>query len=99
MPSTLAEVLGVDPAAFRERLSRTNHTLKRALTDPTILSGVARSHARIACDFDKFGDAVVQAVQQHDTTDAAVIEALRDAMAPGLEYLKSKTGRSALAGV
>ena len=28
------EVLGVDPAAFRERLSRTNHTLKRALTDP-----------------------------------------------------------------
>jgi len=39
------EVLGVDPKAFRERLSRTNHTLKRALTDPTILSGVGNAYS------------------------------------------------------
>ncbi len=39
------EVLGADPAAFRERLARTNHTLKRALTDPTILSGVGNAYS------------------------------------------------------
>jgi formamidopyrimidine-DNA glycosylase len=39
------EVLGADPRAFRERLSRTNHTLKRALTDPTILSGVGNAYS------------------------------------------------------
>jgi formamidopyrimidine-DNA glycosylase len=39
------EVLGIDAAAFRERLARTNHTLKRALTDPTILSGVGNAYS------------------------------------------------------
>ena len=39
------EVLGLDPALFRERLSRTNHTLKRALTDPTILSGIGNAYS------------------------------------------------------
>jgi formamidopyrimidine-DNA glycosylase len=39
------EVLGADREAFRERLSRTNHTLKRALTDPTILSGVGNAYS------------------------------------------------------
>jgi formamidopyrimidine-DNA glycosylase len=39
------EVLGADFGAFRERLSRTNHTLKRALTDPTILSGVGNAYS------------------------------------------------------
>jgi formamidopyrimidine-DNA glycosylase len=39
------EVLGADPRAFRERLSRTNHTLKRALTDPTILSGIGNAYS------------------------------------------------------
>lgn len=39
------EVLGADPKAFRERLSRTHHTLKRALTDPTILSGVGNAYS------------------------------------------------------
>ncbi|HKU13881.1 MAG TPA: DNA-formamidopyrimidine glycosylase family protein [Steroidobacteraceae bacterium] len=39
------EVLDADPAAFRARLSRTNHTLKRALTDPTILSGIGNAYS------------------------------------------------------
>jgi len=39
------EVLGADPAAFRAGLSRVNHTLKRALTDPTILSGVGNAYS------------------------------------------------------
>jgi formamidopyrimidine-DNA glycosylase len=39
------EVLGVNPQAFRARLSESNHTLKRALTDPTILSGVGNAYS------------------------------------------------------
>lgn len=39
------EVLGADPARFRERLSERNHTLKRALTDPTILSGIGNAYS------------------------------------------------------
>jgi len=39
------EVLGADLAAFRAAMSRRNHTLKRALTDPTILSGVGNAYS------------------------------------------------------
>lgn len=39
------EVLGVAPERFRERLSERNHTLKRALTDPTILSGIGNAYS------------------------------------------------------
>jgi formamidopyrimidine-DNA glycosylase len=39
------EVLGVEPRLFRERLSERNHTLKRALTDPTILSGIGNAYS------------------------------------------------------
>lgn len=39
------EVLGADPTLFRERMSERNHTLKRALTDPTILSGIGNAYS------------------------------------------------------
>src|SRR5262245_2850432 len=39
------EVLGAAPEHFRERLSERNHTLKRALTDPTILSGIGNAYS------------------------------------------------------
>ena len=39
------EVLEREFAAFRERLQARNHTLKRALTDPTILSGTGNSYS------------------------------------------------------
>jgi len=39
------EVLGADLPAFAERLARENHTLKRALTDPTILSGIGNAYS------------------------------------------------------
>jgi formamidopyrimidine-DNA glycosylase len=39
------EVLGVEPALFRSRMSERNHTLKRALTDPTILSGIGNAYS------------------------------------------------------
>jgi formamidopyrimidine-DNA glycosylase len=39
------EPLEATLATFRERLSERNHTLKRALTDPTILSGVGNAYS------------------------------------------------------
>jgi formamidopyrimidine-DNA glycosylase len=34
-----------DPAAFRERLLRENHTLKRSLTDPRLFSGIGNAYS------------------------------------------------------
>ena len=39
------ELLGADLAGFRAALSRESHTLKRALTDPRILSGVGNAYS------------------------------------------------------
>jgi formamidopyrimidine-DNA glycosylase len=39
------EVLDTDLAAFRAVLARENHTLKRALTDPGILSGIGNAYS------------------------------------------------------
>jgi formamidopyrimidine-DNA glycosylase len=39
------EVLDSAPAAFREALTRENHTLKRALTDPRLFSGIGNAYS------------------------------------------------------
>ena len=39
------EVLDADLATFAERLTRVNHTLKRALTDPRIFSGIGNAYS------------------------------------------------------
>jgi len=39
------EVLDVDLAAFAQRLKAENHTLKRALTDPHIFSGIGNAYS------------------------------------------------------
>ena len=39
------DVLAADPASFREALSAENRTLKRALTDPRIVSGIGNAYS------------------------------------------------------
>ena len=39
------EVLGSSLAAFRETLTRENHTLKRSLTDPRLFSGIGNAYS------------------------------------------------------
>ncbi len=39
------EVIDSDLEAFRERLQRENHTLKRALTDPQLFSGIGNAYS------------------------------------------------------
>jgi serine/threonine protein kinase len=63
--------------------------------EPTILSAVARTHAHFDPKlFDTFEDAVLAAVAKHDPRGATCLESWRHAIAPGLEYLKSKTGKA-----
>jgi formamidopyrimidine-DNA glycosylase len=39
------EVLDASPQEFTERLKRNNHTLKRALTDPRLFSGIGNAYS------------------------------------------------------
>jgi formamidopyrimidine-DNA glycosylase len=39
------DVFGIDRAAFVERLTKENHTLKRALTDPHLFSGIGNAYS------------------------------------------------------
>ena len=39
------EIFDADFAAFREALTRENHTLKRALTDPRLFSGIGNAYS------------------------------------------------------
>ena len=39
------EPLSIDLAAFREALTRENHTLKRTLTDPRVFSGIGNAYS------------------------------------------------------
>jgi formamidopyrimidine-DNA glycosylase len=39
------EVLEADPGAFRAALTRENHTVKRALTDPRLFSGIGNAYS------------------------------------------------------
>jgi formamidopyrimidine-DNA glycosylase len=39
------EVLDADPGAFADRITRQRHTLKRTLTDPSILSGIGNAYS------------------------------------------------------
>src|SRR5262249_53405211 len=67
--------------------------------EPTILSGIARTHAGFApAQFDLFRDAVLEAVGERDPAGPVAVAAWRDAMAPGIDYLKSKAGKAAYAG-
>jgi serine/threonine protein kinase len=64
--------------------------------EPTILSGVTRTHKeRTAAEYDLFRDAVLAAVAQHDSP--LMVEHWRDAMAPGFQYLKSKASKASSA--
>jgi hemoglobin-like flavoprotein len=61
--------------------------------DPTILSGIARTHAHYQPhQFDVFRDAVLAAVAACDSRGPHVVEAWRGALAPGIDYLKGKAG-------
>jgi serine/threonine protein kinase len=66
--------------------------------EPTILSGIARTHAKYSPrQFDLFEQAVLTAVARHDPGGQQAVDAWREALKPGLEYLKARSQEAASA--
>jgi len=62
------EIADADLASFRERLVRENHTLKRALTDPRLFSGVGNAYSDEILHRAKLSPvALTQKLASHET--------------------------------
>ena len=85
------EILEADAAAFREALLRENHTLKRALADPRLFSGVGNAFSD-----EILHRAGLSPLQLTQRMDAAQIETLRDAcvavLTEWVERLRAESG-------
>ena len=85
------EPLEVDLDGFRAALTRENHTLKRALTDPRILSGVGNAHSD-----EILLDARLSPLQRTAQLDAAEMERLyestRRSLTEWIDRLRGEVG-------
>jgi formamidopyrimidine-DNA glycosylase len=79
------EVLESDLASFQEALTRENHTLKRALTDPRLFSGIGNAYSD-----EILHRARLSPLQTTGRIDAATTARLRDA---GVDTLRTWTER------
>jgi formamidopyrimidine-DNA glycosylase len=85
------EVMEADVKAFGEALRRENHTLKRSLTDPHVLSGIGNAYSD-----EIFWEARISPVRLTSQLDDAQVHALFDATRSTLEAwterLRKETG-------
>lgn len=83
------EVLDADPAAFAAAFTLRRHTLKRALTDPRILSGIGNAYSD-----EILHRARLSPVRLTDSLDAAELERLhgacRDVLTEWTERLRAR---------
>jgi formamidopyrimidine-DNA glycosylase len=85
------EVLDVQPEAFRERLLRENHTLKRALTDPTLFSGIGNAYSDEILHRARLSP--VQLTSRLSEAEAArLFAATRDTLLLWIERLREQAG-------
>lgn len=85
------EVLGTDAANFAQRVRRVNHTLKRALTDPRILSGIGNAYSDEILHRARLSPvALTQSIS--DDESRRLFEAARDTLAEWVERLRGQTG-------
>jgi len=85
------EPLSASPAAFREALLRENRTLKRALTDPRLFSGIGNAHS------DEIlllaGLSPVRLTRQLDDAEIARLHrTTRQSLTDWIEILREETG-------
>jgi formamidopyrimidine-DNA glycosylase len=84
------EVLGAHPNEFRARLSERNHTLKRALTDPTILSGIGNAYSDEILHRARLSP-LLQTKQLSDADWAALYEATQSMLMEWIDRLRAQT--------
>ena len=82
------EVLTSSFDSFRERLLERNHTLKRALTDPTILSGIGNAYSDEILHRAKLSP-MAQTKQLDDDAWRALFEATQSVLTEWIERLRS----------
>jgi formamidopyrimidine-DNA glycosylase len=85
------EVSGATPAAFAERLRAENHTLKRALTDPHILSGIGNAYSDEILHRAKLSP-IAHTRKLDDAAIARLFAATNDVLREWTERLRSEAG-------
>jgi formamidopyrimidine-DNA glycosylase len=85
------EVLDADLAAFRAALLAENHTLKRTLTDPTILSGIGNAYSDEILHRARLSP-VKQTRQLTDEEIARLFAATRETLLDWIERLRRDAG-------
>jgi formamidopyrimidine-DNA glycosylase len=85
------EVLEAEPAALRARLLSANHTLKRALTDPRLISGIGNAYADEILHAARLSP-VAMTQKLSDAETARLFEAARDTLEAWTERLRAATG-------
>ncbi len=86
-----AELSELDAAAFAEILKRRNHTLKRALTDPTLFSGIGNAYSDEILHAARLSP--VQLTQNLDEQETErLFEATRETLESWTARLREETG-------
>jgi formamidopyrimidine-DNA glycosylase len=85
------EVLETDPAVFAARLRADNHTLKRALTDPRIFSGIGNAYSDEILHAARLSPMKTTAALS-DAEVARLFDATRRTLADWIERLRADAG-------
>jgi len=85
------EVLNADLAAFSRRLKSENHTLKRALTDPRLFSGIGNAYSDEILHRAKLSPVAMTSALS-DAQVARLFEATRETLADWIARLRRETG-------
>jgi len=92
------DIASSNPAAFRERLLRENHTLKRALTDPRLFSGIGNAYSDEILHRARLSPiALTQELSPEEI--ARLHGAAREVLAEWTVRLRAETGEDFPAGV
>ena len=86
-----AEVLDLDAASFAARLRSENHTLKRALTDPRILSGIGNAYSDEILHRARLSPLALT-TRVDDDAMRRLHQATRDVLHEWTERLRAETG-------
>jgi formamidopyrimidine-DNA glycosylase len=92
------EVLDADLAEFRSALGRESHTLKRALTDPSILSGIGNAYSDEILHRARLSP-VKLTRQLSDEESARLFDATRATLLDWIERLRREAGQDFPEGV
>lgn len=85
------EPLDIDIAAFRDALRRNNHTVKRALTDPKLFSGIGNAYSDEILHAAKLSP-ITRTQKLSDAEIERLFAAVRDTLTLWVDRLREETG-------